>query len=78
MKMRVSLGVKPSLTRTLEYVVYFVFHGFSLRISHYSGGKFYPQKKRGLNTLPTPSALGRPRANSKTKAHAVWREHFAH
>jgi hypothetical protein len=51
--MRVSLGVKPSLTRTLEYVVYFVFHGFSLRISHYSGGKFYPQKKRGLNHTRT-------------------------
>ena len=76
--MRVSLGVKPSLTRSLEYVVDGVFHGFCLRISHYSGGKFCPQKKRGLNTLPTHEALGRPHRIDKTKAHAGWREHFAH
>ncbi len=58
------------------YILYFM--ASACAFSHYSGGEICPQKKRGLNTLPTPSALGRPRANSKTKAHAVWREHFAH
>jgi hypothetical protein len=66
MKMRVSLGVKPSLTRSLEYVVDGVFHGFCLCISHYSG-KFCPQK-RVQTQLFTPEVLAEP-VHEQVKAY---------
>ena len=35
------------------------------------------KKKRELNPYPPTKPLRRPHRNDKSKAHAVWREHFA-
>jgi hypothetical protein len=75
--MRVSRAAKPSFNRYLEYVVDVVFHGFSLRISHYSG-KIVAKKKAWTKSLSALEALRSPQLNDKSKAHAGWHEHFAY
>jgi hypothetical protein len=47
-------------------------------VAHLAGIQVSKGHKKSVNpVLPAPEALGKPTQNDKSKAHAVWREHFA-
>jgi len=56
----------------------FMASGFE-QSSHYSNEKETSRHKKGVSfVLSTSEVLRNPHKIDKSKAHAVWREHFAH